>query len=137
MSSERWLRVLLRALGAFDLLALAGVIMPQRWMADIHAWLGMGEMPEAPVVEYLARSASLMYAMHAVFVLFVSGDVRRYRPLITLMAVVAMISGCTLLAIDVGAGVPWFWTVVEGPDYIVVAVAVLWLQGRSQKCESG
>ena len=133
MSSERWLQFLLRALGVFDLLALAGVIMPEHCMAIVHAWLGMGELPEGPVVGYLARSASLMYAQHAVVFLFLSRDVRRYRPLISLMAVVAIVSGVAMLAIDLWTRIPMFWTVIEGPGYIVLAVAVLWLQSRSQK----
>ncbi|HVA51848.1 MAG TPA: hypothetical protein VNH11_36235 [Pirellulales bacterium] len=125
MSPERWLRRLLRALGVWDLLALGAVVMPQAWMAAVHAWLGMGTLPHAPVVDYLARSASLMYAQHALVFLFLSGDVRRYRPLIHFMAVVAMVSGGIMLAIDLVAAIPLFWTLIEGPGYIVLALAVL------------
>ena len=130
MSAERALRLLLRGLGIFDLLALGGVIMPQHCMAIVHAWLGMGELPQAPVVDYLARSASLMYAQHAVVFLFLSTDVRRYRPLIMLMAIIAIVSGVAMLTIDLLAGIPLFWTVIEGPGYIVLASAVLVLQAR-------
>ena len=137
MQAERQLQWLLRALGVFDLLALGGVVMPEHCMAIVHAWLGMGELPQAPVVGYLARSASLMYAQHAVVFLFLSRDVRHYRPLISFMAVVAIVSGLALLAIDLWTGIPIFWTVIEGPGYIALAVAVLWLQTRSQKSDRG
>lgn len=130
MAAERQLKWLLRGLGVFDLLALGGVIMPEHCMAVIHAWLGMGELPDAPVVQYLARSASLMYAQHAVVFLFLSRDVRRYRPLISLMAVIAIVSGVALLAIDLWTAIPVFWTVIEGPGYMVLASAVLALQRR-------
>ncbi len=113
-----------------DLLAIGAVIMPQHGMAVVHAWLGMGELPQAPVVDYLARSASLMYAQHAVVFLFLSGDVRRYRRLIALMAIIAIVSGGVMLTIDLVAGIPLFWTVIEGPGYIVLASAVLALQRR-------
>ena len=132
MNSERQLQLLLRALGTLDLLAFAAVLMPEDWMAATHAWLGMGDFPRTPLVDYLARSVSLMYAQHGAVFLFLSGDVRRYRPLIRVMAIIAVVSGGIMLAIDLRAGIPLFWTVVEGPGYIVLAVAVLALQRRSQ-----
>lgn len=112
----------------FDLIALGGVVMPDHCMEIVHAWLGMGELPHAPVVDYLARSASLMYAQHAVVFLFLSTDVRRYRRLIRLMAVIAILSGGAMLAIDLKSGIPLFWTLIEGPGYIVLATAVIILQ---------
>jgi hypothetical protein len=130
MTSERQLQLLLRALGTLDLLAFAAVLMPEDWMAAGHAWLGMGEFPRAPVVDYLARSASLMYAQHGAVFLFLSGDVRRYRPLIHVMAIIAIVSGAIMLAIDLLARIPLFWTVVEGPGYIVLASTVLLIQRR-------
>lgn len=133
MSSQRGLVILLRALGVWDLLALGGVIMPDHCMATVHAWIGMGDLPQAPVVDYLARSASLMYAQHAVVFLFLSGDVQRYRPLISLMAVIAIVSGASTLAIDLHAGIPLFWTIIEGPGYILLAAAVLGLQALGRK----
>jgi hypothetical protein len=131
MSAERCLQWLLRALGTLDVLAFAAVLMPEGWMAASHAWLGMGEFPGAPLVDYLARSASLMYAQHGAVFLFLSGDVRRYRPLIRFMAIIAIVSGCIMLAIDLLAPIPLFWTVIEGPGYIVLASTVLALQSRS------
>jgi hypothetical protein len=47
--------VFLRIAGVGGLFALAAVVMPMPWMAAIHRWLGLGEMPTGPVVEYLAR----------------------------------------------------------------------------------
>lgn len=127
MRAESLLRLLLRGLGTLDLLALGAMLMPASWMAATHAWLGMGEFPRAAVVGYLARSASLMYAQHGAVFLFLSGDVRRYRPLIRLMAFIAIVSGGIMLAIDLSAGIPLFWTLVEGPGYIALAIAVLLL----------
>jgi hypothetical protein len=125
------LRLLLRALGILDLAALGGVLMPESWMAVVHGWLGMGEFPQALVVGYLARSASLMYAQHGAVFLFLSGDVRHYRRLITCMAAIALVSGGVMLAIDLVAGIPLAWTLVEGPGYIALAITVLWLQSRA------
>lgn len=131
MRAELSLRLLLRALGTLDLLAFAAVLMPEEWMAGTHAWLGMGDFPRAPVVDYLARSASLMYAQHGAVFLFLSGDVRRFRPLIRFMAYIAMGSGVIMLAIDLLARIPLFWTVIEGPGYVFLAILVILFERRS------
>ncbi|HVX12500.1 MAG TPA: hypothetical protein VHC22_15070 [Pirellulales bacterium] len=131
MTRERQLQLLLRALGTLDLLAFFAVFMPYDWMAAAHASLGMGELPQAPVVDYLARSASLMYAQHGAVFLFLSRDVRHYRDLICLMAVIALISGGIMLAIDLLAPIPLFWTIIEGPGYVVLATMVLVLARRT------
>lgn len=130
MRAESLLQLLLAGLGAFDLLAFGAMMMPEEWMAATHAWLGMGDFPRAAVVDYLARSASLMYAQHGAVFLFLSGDVVRYRPLIRTMAYIAILSGGIMLAIDLSAGIPLFWTIIEGPGYIVLASTVLFLCRR-------
>jgi hypothetical protein len=130
LRAERQLQLLLRALGTLDLLAFGAVLMPEAWMAATHAWLGMGEFPRAAVVDYLARSASLMYAQHGAVFWFLSGDVRRFRPLIRFMAWIALVSGGVMLVIDLRAGIPLFWTIIEGPGYVFLAVIVLALARR-------
>lgn len=127
MTSQRGLQLLLAGLGTFDLLAFGAMLMPEDWMAATHTWLGMGEFPRAAVVDYLARSASLMYAQHGAVFLFLSRDVVRYRPLIRSMAYIAIVSGGIMLAIDLSAGIPLFWTIIEGPGYILLASTVLFL----------
>ena len=53
--SDKALVLLLRFVGVSALLALVAVFMPVSWMAATHRRLGPGEMPTAPVVEYLAH----------------------------------------------------------------------------------
>lgn len=128
MNAERGLRLLLRAVGALDLCALGAVIMPVDWMALTHARLGLGELSDAPIVGYLTRSASALYALHGATILLAAGDVRRYSPLISLLAYGAVILGGTLVGIDLAAGMPWYWTVAEGPTYLLIGLAMLALQ---------
>ena len=33
------------------------------WIAASHEWLGMGDYPDRPIVDYLARSLSLFYGL--------------------------------------------------------------------------
>jgi hypothetical protein len=54
---------LLRLVGVGSLFALIPVLMPMSWMVAMHRWLGLGEMPTDPVVEYLALDLSASYAL--------------------------------------------------------------------------
>ena len=55
---ERTIAILLRIDSVFQLTAVLAVFMPPTWMNGIHEWLGMGQLPEARIVGYLARSLS-------------------------------------------------------------------------------
>jgi hypothetical protein len=127
------LAVVLRVLGGVDLLALVAVVMPRGWMAQGHAWAGLGELPTAPIVGYLGRSASFLYALHGATVLFISFDVARYRPLITFLAIIALAHGAVMLGIDLAEGMPLWWTVVEGPGFTATGAVVLSLQVRGRR----
>ena len=50
---ERVLVVLMRISAVVLLTALVPTVMPFAWMKEIHRWLGMGELPEGPIVGYL------------------------------------------------------------------------------------
>ena len=99
-------------------------------MNAIHRYLGMGELPDAPIVSYLARSLSAFYAAVSAIILFVSFDIRRHRSFVLLWAVVFIAIGFILLGFDLAAGMPTSWTLGEGPRAIVVGLIVLWLQQK-------
>lgn len=90
--------------------------------------LNLGELPDAPIVSYLARSLSAFYAIVSTMTLFVSCDIRRYCSFVKLWAIIVTVTGFVLLGIDVTAGMPTSWTLGEGPPTIVVGLVVLWLQ---------
>ena len=77
MSSEGRLKLILRLLGGSSLTAVIFVAAPTAWMRDIHASLGMGPLPEGPVVGYLARSTSAFYALVGGLFWLVSFDLQR------------------------------------------------------------
>ena len=129
---KRVLVVLMRISAVVLLTALVPTVMPFAWMKEIHRWLGMGELPEGPIVGYLTRSLSAMYAMHGALVLFVSTDVRRFLPVVKCLAALGIVFGSGMLAIDVVVGMPLPWTVCEGPFVIVLGGVLLWLTGRIQ-----
>jgi hypothetical protein len=105
--------------------ALVAVCLPTSAMQAIHAEMGLGRMPQAPIVDYLARSLSLVYASMAPLCGFLARDVRRYRDVIAFQAAVKLVAGGGLLALDIAIGMPLFWTVCEGPLIMALSIAVL------------
>ncbi len=129
-NSEKTLALLMRLAGVLLLTALIPVVMPFSWMKDIHRALGMGELPDGPIMGYLTRSLSAMYAMHGALVFFISLDVRRYLPVVKFLAVLGIVFGSGMLVLDIRVGMPPSWIIGEGPFIIVLGGVMLWLAGR-------
>jgi hypothetical protein len=119
--------VLLRIWGVGGLFALAAVFMPLSWMVATHRWLGLGEMPTDPVVEYLARCLSAFYVLFGALFLVVAADLERYRPLVRFLAVAVVLMSVAFFGIDLAAGMPWWWTAFEGPPGIALGVCLYFL----------
>lgn len=134
-NAEKLLVWLLRLFGGVTLLALPTVFMPRSWMEDCHEWLGLGAFPDAPIIDYLARSVSTLYAIVGGLVLLVSRDVRRYAAVITYVAVVSIVFGAAVLVLDVHLALPAWWTVGEGPATVAVGVVILLLQAAVRRAE--
>lgn len=130
MTAEKLLILLLRLLAVVLLSALFAVVMPFSWMNEIHRLLGMGELPDQPIMNYLTRSLSAMYAMHGALIFFVSLNLRRYLPLVKFLLIAALGFGAVMLGIDLHAGMPASWTISEGPYLIAMSSALLWLAAR-------
>lgn len=128
--AEKALVLILRLTAALLLLALIPAVMPFAWMEEIHDHLGMGELPKGPIVGYLTRSISALYAMHGALVWFVSLDIRRYLPVIRFLAVLGIAFGAGMLVLDVMVGIPLPWTLCEGPFIAVLGGVMLWLSNR-------
>jgi hypothetical protein len=134
---ERALVALLRLTGAVLLLAVFAIFLPERWMATTHRWLGLGEFPASPLVDYLTRSASALYAMHGGLLVLASFDVRRFAPVIVYSAATGIAFGVTMIGVDLGAGMPLYWTLAEGPSIVLVGLATLWLARGVERPDAG
>ena len=130
MGHEAALRLLMRAIGVFMLLALPAVFMSADQMAAAHRWLGLGELPEAPIVGYLARSLSLFYVVLGALFLQVAGDLRRHGPIASFLGAAFMAFGVVVTGIDLGVGMPLYWTLGEGPPAFAVGLAMVWLNRK-------
>jgi hypothetical protein len=99
-------------------------------MNAIHRLLGMGPLPDAPVVGYLARSTSAFYALLGGLLWLVSFDVARFRPVVLYLGAALVALGLSLTAIDAIEGLPAFWRLAEGPLDVAFGAALLWLGSR-------
>src|SRR5215471_16387511 len=133
--SDKALVILLRFVGVGALFALVAVFKPFSWMAATHRWLGPGEMPTGPVVEYLARSLSAFYALVGALCLVVAADLERYRPLVRFLGVAFTLMSVVLLGVDLAAGMPWWWSASEGPGGVVLG-ALLFVLACPSLCEA-
>ena len=134
--TDKALVILLRFVGVTALFALAAVLMPVSWMAATHRWLGLGEMPTAPVVEYLARSVSAFHAIMGALSRAVAADLERYRPLVRFLGVAFALMSVVLLGVDLAAGMPWWWSASEGPGGVVFG-ALLFVLARPADSKGG
>ncbi len=116
----------LRIMGVSALLAIPVVFFPHAWMDSIHAALGLGTLPDLPIVRYLTRSLSAFYAMFGAIALFISFDLERYRPVIFLWAILVTIMGFLLFGIDLASGMPAEWTWSEGTFTVAIGLLVLY-----------
>jgi hypothetical protein len=123
-SNAGLLVALLRLAGGVTLTAFLAILLPVEWMASTHRWLGLGEFPRAPVVDYLARSVAALYGFHGGLLLLVSGDPIRYRSIIWYVAFMNVAFGLMLIAIDLHAGLPLLWTISEGPPIAAFGIVI-------------
>ena len=125
--ADKALVIRLRAVGVTALFALVSVFTPVSWLAASHRWLGLGEMPTGPVVEYLARSLSAFYAIMGALCLVMASDLDRYRPLVRFFGVCLALLGIVFTGVDLAAEMPWCWTALEGPGALPVGALVYFL----------
>ena len=130
MDTQRVLQMLLRAVGGVSALAIVPVFMPRAWMAMCHEWLGLGPLPEGPIVEYLARSTSMFYAIFGGVLLLLSGDVRRHARVIMAVGGATLAGGAMLLVIDLRSGLPAWWVAMEGPFVMLMGLVNLVLAAK-------
>lgn len=134
--SDKVLVLLLRFLGIGGLFALIAVFMPLSWMVATHRWLGLGEMPTAPVVEYLARSLSAFYVLFGGLCLLVASGLNRYRPVVRFLGMAFTLMGFVFTGVDLATGMPWWWSASEGPFGVVVGPVMFFL-AKPDRSEDG
>jgi hypothetical protein len=129
----RALRILAGLGGCLLASAAIPLFFPTSLMATIHAALDLGEFPQQPIAVYLAKSTSLMYAVHGVVMLYVACDFKRCRHFIPLLGWLHVAIGAAALYIDLAAPMPGWWTAGEGPPVIGFGLLFLWLYRQGMR----
>jgi hypothetical protein len=124
---EKTFVYLLRVTGIIMAFALVFVFCPLYWMDSMHQSLGLGPLPAGPVVEYLARTESALYAFLGLILYFISFDVSHYQSLIRFLAWITIPFSIGVTLLDIKLRLPLFWTVSEGPLTLLLGLALLYL----------
>ena len=125
MICTKLLIILLRMTGLAMLGGLIFVLCPFAWMQRVHEMIGMGPLTYTPLMSYLTRTLSAMYAIVGSICLLISSDVERYRPLIRLLGIIAIAGGVGVTVLDAMLNLPAFWTLLEGPLTILLGIALI------------
>ncbi|MFO0879624.1 MAG: hypothetical protein U0840_19945 [Gemmataceae bacterium] len=112
--AERALRLLLRFEATVVALAAPAALLPSSWMDAVHQVMGLGPLPRGPIIEYLTRTLSMMYAAWAPLLWLMSRDVRRYLPVIRLISWLTVAGAVLFPLVDHLAGMPLPWLLIEG-----------------------
>jgi hypothetical protein len=116
----------LRICGVIDLLALLACFMPVEWMRHLHRLCRLGEFPEQPIAEYLARSTSLLWGLHGLLLIYLSRDVVQHASLIRFVAWMTIVAGGLAVLSGLRAGLPGWWIAIEGPVFSATGLWYLW-----------
>ncbi|MFC1494039.1 hypothetical protein ACFL6W_02055 [Thermodesulfobacteriota bacterium] len=118
------LKIILRISGIMLITAFGAVLLPYDTMARIHQQIGLGNLPNAPILDYLARSVSLFYAMHGVIAIYISFNLMRYLQILKLLCYLGFLFGIALFIIDIKAPMPAYWAFTEGPIILSLNLAI-------------
>ncbi len=134
---ENTLIIILRLSGIMLVTAFIAVFLPYEMMARIHEQMGLGHLPQVPILDYLAHSVSLFYGIHGVMILYISFNLIRYLPFLKLLCYLSLVFGIAMIWIDINAPMPVSWTFGEGPFIIsltlVIYILVKMLESRLKK----
>src|ERR1044072_8921289 len=130
MNRERLLVWLLRLAGAVEVIAFLAVVMPRSGLEISNAWLGLGEMPDGPLLMFMIRQASYTYGVHGLSLWLIATDVERFRPFVIFNGVTFLIAAPVLFVVDFTSGMPWWWAVGDPASCGVFGAALLLLSRR-------
>lgn len=132
MTKSKLLRSLLFITGLGLMVATIPIFFPANLMAYFHQLLGLGEFPDRPITLYLARSTSLLYAVHGFVMTYTAWNFTKMRPLVPVLGWLHVIVGLTMFGIDWTSGMPLYWTVGEGPGVAAMGAIIVWLSNSAE-----
>ena len=131
MNAEKILSWLMTIIGCGLMVAFFFMVIPAKWMMEIHARLGLGDMLNTPLTFYLARSTSLLYGVHGVLMFVCGRNIRKFSDLIPIFGWLHVLIGTAMIGIDLTSGMPWWWTTFEGAPIALTGLALVWLSKKA------
>ena len=126
------LQQILRVFSILPMTAVFAAMLPVDAMDAVHRYIGLGSLPQGPIVVYLARSTSLFYALHGALLWYLASDLRRYRDFFWFYLWLSLLFAVGLFLTDLTAGLPPHWTWAEGPAVAAFVGLVMWLFRRAE-----
>jgi len=136
MNSQRIQAWLLRLSGAVEMLAFFAVVMPRSWMEVAHAWVGLGQMPDGPIIMFMIRQASYTYGVHGLSLWVIASNVERFRTLVIFNGFAYLLAAPVFFLIDYTSGMPFWWTLGDLLGCGCLGVALLFLTWRNPRTSS-
>jgi hypothetical protein len=121
---EKILIIILRLSGLMLITAFVAVFLPYEMMTSIHFQIGLGTMPQLPILDYLARSVSMFYGIHGVIVIYISYNLNKYLQFLKLLCYLGLLFGLSLFFIDINASMPSYWTFGESPIVVLLNLVI-------------
>jgi hypothetical protein len=101
--------ITLRIIALSQVAAFVVAFMPDAWIASLHTWLGLGQMPNSVFLRYIVRGAAWSQGAFGVLFWAMASDVVRYRPLVITVAALYLIASPTFYFVDSAVGLPLAW----------------------------
>ncbi|HEY0763576.1 MAG TPA: hypothetical protein VGD61_14485 [Pyrinomonadaceae bacterium] len=121
---------LLRLAGATEVLAFIAVVMPRSWMEIANTSIGLGPMPDGPLLMFMIRQASYTYGVHGLSLWLIASDVERFRSFVVFNGIAFLLAAPVFFLIDLTSGMPWWWAVSDPGSCGLFGAALLWLSRR-------
>ncbi len=130
---EKWLAYFLMFVGGVSQLAFVAAFMPSKWIHEITEELLPDPFPAIPLGYYLARHLSLLYGFLGIGLLVIAFQLKRYRDLVSLLAIGTIAFGLTQGIADWMSGLPPWWTLGESISTVIGGMLMLWLDRSTQR----
>lgn len=121
---------LLRLAGATEVLAFIAVVMPRSWMEIANTAIGLGPMPDGPLLMFMIRQASYTYGVHGLSLWLIASDVERFRAFVVFNGIAFLLAAPVFFLIDLTSGMPLWWAVSDPGSCGLFGAALLWLSRR-------
>lgn len=133
--ASRWLRGVLRLNAIVLMFAFPAVVLPDAWMNSASVSLGLGELADTPLFNYLARTLSALYGLCGIATWILASDLPRFAPLVRLWGISVVVAGIGFTTLDLIVGMPGAWAAIEGGYLLPTGILVLWLEARRDVIE--